>query len=112
MERALAAVALLLLVALLLVRLRPLTVTRVAVHAFTFAAVLASLLSVAFIASGIEFGFGSEGHWIATGLAGVAIGVAFPGSSSIAEWLLARYWPSQARQTKGVRWRFRRFGGS
>ena len=100
-----------LVVALSLVRLRPLTVGRVAVHALTFVVVLASLLLLASLAFGIEFGFGSEGHWLATGLAAVAIGVAFPGSSCIAEWLLARYWPAQARPAKGMRWRDRRLRG-
>jgi hypothetical protein len=111
MEAALGAVVMLLLVALLLVRLQPLTVGRVAVHVLTFVTVFASLLGISSLAFGIEFGFGSEDHWLATVLGGVAIGVAFPGSSSIAEWLLARYWPAQARQVKGVRGRFRRLRG-
>jgi hypothetical protein len=107
MDAALAALVMLPLVALLLVRLRPLTIVRVAVHGATFVAVFASLLGFASLAFGIEFGFGSSSHWLSTALAGVAIGVAFPGSSSIAEWLLARYRPSQAREAKGIRWRRR-----
>jgi hypothetical protein len=108
MEAALAAAGMLLCLALSLVRLRPLTVVRAAVHALAFVAVFASLLGTASLAFGIEFGFGSTNHWLSTALVAAAIGFAFPGSSSIAEWLLVRYWPAQARPAKGLRWRARR----